>query len=218
MKKYGKSPDYVKHIPIKCKEMMFYMYLPIKMAGEIEFEIPERLRVFMSLIEQVIYHEQQLLQNDLKNHYIYITAKHLYVTPDNVGNRPGWHSDGFMTEDINYIWCDKHPTIFNRSEFNLSTECNKSLRQMVEQADPRNDFEFPEYSLLRLDQYVIHRTPDITEGCMRTFVKISISKHKYNLAGNSHNYELDYDWKMYSREEVRNHPTHKEKDFINEEV
>jgi len=41
---------------------------------------------------------------------------------------------------------------------------------------------------------------------MRTFVKISFSKDKYDLIGNSHNYEMDYKWDMKERKEERNIP------------
>lgn len=39
-------------------------------------------------------------------------------------NRMGYHSDGFLTDDINYIWCDNNPTIFNISAFNLTLDEN----------------------------------------------------------------------------------------------
>ena len=36
-----------------------------------------------------------------------------------------------------------------------------------------------------------------------------ISKDKYNLIGNTKNYNLDYDWKYFSRRTDRNHPVFK---------
>jgi hypothetical protein len=41
---------------------------------------------------------------------------------------------------------------------------------------------------------------------MRAFLKVSISKDKYDLIGNSHNYLLDYDWQMKERKQERNIP------------
>lgn len=67
--------------------------------------------------------------------------------------------------------------------------------------------DVPLRTLLRLTPYVIHDTPVIPEpGGMRSFVKISVSTHRYNLLGNSHNHLLDYDWPMYDRAAVRNQP------------
>jgi len=210
MNNYGIKPQVITNIPIDCKEMLFYMYLPIKMIGSMEFRLPEQLKVFQPLIDLVIKHEGEKLKDKL----VYITAKHIYASPDNVGNRPGYHSDGYGTDDVNYIWTNKFPTVFCIQNFNLSEDCSTSLTQMKEQALKTNEITFPVNTLLRLDELNVHRTPDIEVGGMRTFVKISISTEKYNLVGNSHNYLFDYDWKMFDRCEIRNHPTLLESDSI----
>lgn len=41
---------------------------------------------------------------------------------------------------------------------------------------------------------------------VRTFVKVSISRDKYDLIGNSHNHLLQYDWPMRPRALTRNPP------------
>lgn len=41
---------------------------------------------------------------------------------------------------------------------------------------------------------------------MRAFLKVSFSKDKYDLLGNSHNYLMDYNWEMKARKEDRNIP------------
>jgi hypothetical protein len=208
--KYGGKPEVIGTFDIDCKEMMFYMYLPIKMIDSLWIEVPKSLEVFRPLIDAVLEHEMKHIEQK----YIYITAKHIYATPDNVGNRAGYHSDGFLTDDINYIWTNKFPTVFCIQDFNISTDCALAMHQMEHQADKDNEVRYPENTLLKLDQGVIHRTPTIRSGGMRTFVKISVSSEKYNLVGNSHNHLLDYNWKMYDRSEVRNHPTHPEKDYV----
>ena len=207
--KYGGKPEIITDINIDCKEMMFYMYLPIKFPNS-EILVPERLKVFNQLIQEVLIREG----TNLNDKYVYLTAKHIFASPDNVGNRAGYHSDGFGTPDINYIWTYIHSTVFCIQDFNLSTDCALSMHQMEHQADKDNEVTYPVNTLLRLDEGVIHRTPNIRLGCMRTFVKISISKEKYNLVGNSHNYLLDYDWEMFDRGKVRNHPISSEKDSI----
>ena len=144
--------------------------------------------------------------DEYKESFMYVTAKSLYQQPNVSFNRMGWHSDGFLTEDINYIWCDKDPTIFNKSEFNLTLDDTVSMKEMEEQALEINDITFKENELLRLDQYNIHKVAPVLEGGMRTFVKISFSKDKYDLIGNSHNYLLDYNWEMKQRNTDRNIP------------
>jgi hypothetical protein len=100
------------------------------------------------------------------NTYIYLTAKRLFVGPNCVGNRPGWHTDGFGTDDINYIWCDSLPTEFCVNQhFNLSDDHEASMRQMEDQAKPENIKTYPVGSLLRLDSAVVHRCArPVTEG------------------------------------------------------
>jgi hypothetical protein len=121
-------------------------------------------------------------------------------------NRTGWHSDGFLTDDINYIWCDKYPTIFNRTEFHLPLDDLLSIEVMEKQAIPFNNYSYRENQLLRLNQYNIHKVAPVTEVGMRTFLKLSFSKDKYDLIGNSHNYLIDYNWEMKNRKEHRNIP------------
>lgn len=208
--KYGAKPLIIGTFDIQCKEMMFSMYLPIKMNDSLWIKYPENMRVFKPLIDAVLEHEMKHIESK----YIYLTAKHIYATPDNVGNRAGYHSDGFGTDDINYIWTNKYPTVFCVQDFDLSSDCALSMQQMEEQAKPENEITYPVNTLLKLDQGVIHRTPTITEGGMRTFVKISVSSEKYNLIGNAINPLFDYDWDMYDRSEVRNHPTLKENDYV----
>lgn len=200
---YGQFPKDLGRIDIDCKEIMFYQYMPVKMALQYAIQLEPRLQVFLPLIHAV--------QNDLGpgkwvENYIYLTAKRVYVNETYAGNRPGWHSDGFLTDDLNYIWTDAEPTVFSGGRFELTPDHEVSLTEMDEQAERYQTFVFPLKNLLRLDQYVIHRAPDNCCPGFRTFVKISVSKHRYNLIGNSHNYGLKYDWSMAERSEERNHP------------
>jgi hypothetical protein len=206
--KYGTKPQLIGTFILNCKEMMFYQYLPIKLAYESAIRLPERLRVFKPLVDAALEIEFTV------DKYIYLTAKYIYATPDNLGNRGGWHSDGFGTEDINYIWCDKFPTEFCIQDFNLSDDHERSMIEMEQQVNPANIIQYTPYQLLKLTPANIHRCPIISEGGFRAFVKISISTEKYNLVGNSHNYLLDYEWEMFEREMVRNHPAIKERDSV----
>jgi hypothetical protein len=201
---YGREPIVMGTFPIKCDEIFFYQYLPIKMAHNSIVEIPDRLKIFDHLICNCIYEEGYAW---LFDKYVYITAKHLFVTPQYWGNRPGYHTDGFMTDDINFIWSDCNPTIFNTSNFNITPDHKQSLIEFETQAIPENEKTYPDNTLLKLDQYVVHKVAPVTEQRFRTFVKISISREKYNLKGNTHNYLFDYKWEMVERGKDRNDTT-----------
>jgi len=201
-KNYGAIPQFHGEIPLPVNEMMFYMYLPIKLKGSpfSEAFIPQRLKVFLPLIRRVHSREKDLWDRS----FVYLTAKHVFVTPDNMANRPGWHCDGFMTEDVNYVWSDCAPTQYCVQKFNLTQDDTLSLKEMEEQVKTKNIITYPDNSLVRIDEQHVHRVTDVPYTGMRTFVKISISDKKYNLLGNTKNYLMDYDWKMYSRDELRN--------------
>ncbi|PRY29782.1 hypothetical protein CLV58_12544 [Spirosoma oryzae] len=185
------------------KEMMCYLYLPVKMIDSRLVDMEPRLEVLYPLLDAAI-DDYTANYGEVYERYIYVTAKRLFVTPDNIGNRPGWHCDGWGTDDINYIWTDTHPTVYNRSSFFVRKNDVDALADLESQAMPSNDYTLPVNSLVRIDSLTPHRTPTINESGMRTFVKISISRHRYNLEGNSHNYLFDYDWTLHSRREVRN--------------
>lgn len=201
MSKYGKAPILIDNIVLEPSEMCFVQYLPIRMSYNdnlgCDVRIPPNLEWTRPLVHKVI-------RNHDLDHYIYLTVKHLYVEPNSMGNRPGWHSDGFKTDDINYIWVDSFPTEFCIQDFDLSDDCEQSMLDMETQVKKDNITTYKSYDLLLLDQYVIHRTPKGTG--FRTFVKISVSKDRYNLKGNAHNYLFDYSWKMVERKTTRNHP------------
>jgi hypothetical protein len=206
--RYGDLPKVLKATPeIVCDEMMFYQYLPIKFPKQTEPIYEQRLSVFNVLVGAVccdFIAEYGL--NAYVDSYVYLTAKNLYQKAGCPFNRTGYHSDGFMTNDVNYIWYDKNPTVFNTSNFSLTMDDVVSMKEMEEQALPENQYMFPVNTILRLNQFNIHKVADDGESGLRTFVKISFSGDQYNLKGNSHNHLLNYKWEMRQRKEERNMP------------
>lgn len=204
---YGDLPVQIAEFHIKCNEMMFYQYLPIKMIFSDDVRLEPRLECFDPIIRQICDDFIKVFGKlEYTNHYIYLTAKHQYQIANTSFNRMGYHSDGFMTDDINYIWSDANPTIFNESEFHLTLDDKISLGQMESQAMVGNQVIYSDNTILRLNQFNIHKVNESDFNGMRTFLKISFSKDKYDLVGNSHNYLHDYDWEMKSRQSERNIP------------
>lgn len=176
---YGDLPIKIGEYKVDCREMMFYQYLPIKLSGEDSIKYKERLSCFGEIIDNCCY---DFLSNfgvyEFKKSYIYLTAKYMYQESGCSYNGGGYHSDGFMTDDINYIWSDKNPTTFNTSRFNLTLDDSVSLIEMDKQAEVHNDIQFENNTLLRLNQFNIHKVSFSEESGMRTFVKVSFSKDK----------------------------------------
>lgn len=219
---YGKSPEDIAEVEIDLKEFVTYLYLPIKIPGSF-LRVPRRLTPIRPLIKAAMMDQWDALPDHFASGlHIYLTVKRNFASPGNPLNRPGWHCDGFGTEDINYIWTDAFPTRIWEGDPRsiLSQGINPSHVQSLNQfetlarSQPGGIREIETNTLVRLDPYVIHTTPEIpAPGGMRTFVKISFSRHRYNLEGNSHNYLIDYDWEMHPRDVLRNDPARAGLDF-----
>jgi hypothetical protein len=113
-----------------------------------------------------------------------------------------------MTDDLNYIWSDTKGTLFwePAAPTQFVQDHVASLDEM-EAAAERGPFRvYPDKHVLRLDQSVIHRVADFDGAGMRTFVKVSVSRNQYRLAGNSINHGLDLNWSYDDRKTIRNAP------------
>lgn len=209
MKIYGSEPvEIASDVIVDNLEMYFYQYLPIHLKGSTTFAIPERLNNLKGIIDLCCYDFGKNIDGNINDYHIYLTAKCLYVPSGENLNRMGWHCDGFMTDDINYIWCDCIPTEYVIGEFELIQDHEKSIDQMNRLFYHSEPLKCKPNSIYRLDETVIHRCDynRSRHAVLRNFVKISFSKEKYNLKGNSRNYLLDYDWEMKERDAHRNHP------------
>lgn len=196
----------VDSLKIDCEEMLFYLHMPIKLADSSLLRLPKRLECFLGMVD--ICREDFNDEHFDHDYNIYLTVKSLYVTPEYIGGREGWHIDGFGTNDKTYIWSDKLETEFCVKEFNLSDDCDYSLIEMERQAHEDFVFTFGEGALLALDTRHVHRCPKADKVMRRTFAKITFSKDRFDLKGNSHNHLLDYDWPMFDRKEDRNHTSY----------
>lgn len=211
---YGGAPKTLGRYDLELVEYMHYMYLPIRFPGysTFDYRIPKNLGFAEELVSKILAEERNTYGNQWD--YVYLTARRGFATPGNPLNRPGWHADGFGTSDINYVWTDRYPTLFAVQEFQgINEEHVESIKAFEDQIQKDKIVTFPDKVVLRLDPSVIHAAPEIpAPGGERSFFKISFSNDKYNLAGNSHNYEFDYHWEMYKRDEVRNDPARAGKD------
>lgn len=194
------DPEVVTKIIIPECALAFYLYLPIRLAGSPKIVIPPALEDYRALVDCALEREGEA--GDGK--FVYLTVKRLYVEPRCVGGRPGWHTDGFGTSDINYIWTDADPTEFCVQDFDLTDDHEISMAEMEEQAAPENIIQFEPTDLIRITPSDVHRCPSKVTPGYRTFARVSISDARYDMIGNAHNYGLDYKWIMHPRQVERN--------------
>lgn len=212
---YGTAPINLGQLDLNPTEMLFWLYCPIKLPGTSGgLVVPDNLKQFMPIVEACM---EDCDEGRWRDNFVYITAKNVFTTPDNTAQRPGWHCDGFMTDDLNYIWADREPTLFwvPPAPVALPQDHAESLLEMVNFTSlyPQYDKVYPLKNLLRLDQTVIHRVADFQASGMRAFVKLSVSRHPFNLIGNSINHKLSPDWQYAHRSAERNPEVAKQDDF-----
>jgi len=225
MTKYGAAPEMIAPMPnLDLREVMYYLYLPVFMADKPRADretllLPPNVECCRHLIDKATIVEKM---RGRTFRYIYLSARKGWATPDNPLNRPGWHCDGFGTDDMNYVWWKGPGTRFALGDFGeisddhtLSQEQFEATIALHGHNQPWQDPAFPirvstppEGHIYRIDPFVVHATPLIETPCWRQYVKVSFSNHRYNLENNSHNYLFDYDWALTPREDVRN-DTHK---------
>lgn len=245
MNKYGSSPVFVgQYDGVDLKEVMYYLYLPVQFPegeqrsrnkpketlyrGFDERRIPKNLEVtgIRVLIADALRFAVAK-GRDVNKDYVYVSARKGWATPDNPLNRPGWHCDGFGTNDMNFVWWDGPGTRFAVGEFsNISDDHIKSLAQFEEQINKNGLNEWCDPGLIDIiqgkahgfyyiDPFCVHSTPLIDPpGCMRQYIKISLSTERYNLENNSHNYDFNYNWEMHGREVVRNDTYQAARDYF----
>lgn len=210
-KVYGKLPEYLGTFEFQLSEVMYYLYLPVCMDNWDDIRLPENVQVCKKVILAAMdYADRQ------KKHYryVYLSARKGWATADNPLNRPGWHCDGFGTDDLNFVWWDGAGTRFANQEFEgIVSDHNRSMTQFNEQVKISKIVTYPQHGLYCIDPSVVHDTPVITQPHMRQYVKVSMSDHPYNLENNSHNYLFDYSWPLHSRDEIRNDPHRSQRDY-----
>lgn len=202
---------------IASDEVMYYLYLPIKRPNlgwaDYDHGLPDlRLHFTIPLLSAVA---EDLTEKQWEESYIYLTIKKMFVGGGVTANRPGWHCDGFMSDDLNYVWFDVVPTLFTSLNPHISADHSVSLIEFEKLDEEfRNSLvTYPAKHLLRLDDKVIHAVDtDVPEQIMRTFVKITVSKDRYNLKDNSRNPLLPDDGEFFDRTMVRNDPHHAQSD------
>lgn len=210
---YGDQPVRVREFNFDLPEVMYYLYLPVRMpGGGKDVRLPPNVECCRQMIEVSIERRPALGDSSI----IYLSARKGWASPDNPLNRPGWHCDGFGTEDMNYVWWAGPGTRFTRQILTgISDDHVESLNQFDERIDPTRVWTPPQKTLYAITPRCVHSTPEVKPpGCMRQFVKISFSMERYNLENNSHNYLFDYEWPMHSREVIRNDTSKAQLDYV----
>ncbi len=215
MTQYGAAPEQLSFYDFTLPEVMYYLYLPVRMPCTFT-RLPMNVEGCRSMIMEATKHA---MHAGKAFEYIYLSARKGWASPDNPLNRPGWHCDGFGSDDMNYVWWKGPGTRFAIQDFgDISEDHFVSARQFEERIDVNRVLTPQTGHLYAINPFVVHATPLIEPpGCMRQFIKISLSNERYNMADNSHNYLFQYDWQMHDRAIIRNDPFKAQHDYVQED-
>lgn len=185
------KPHKLNYIECNNEEFMFWLYCPVKIKGMDEIVIPDTLKKWKGVLDASLK-DFKTRGGDLLNSYVYLTAKSLVVTPESLGQRGGWHLDGFLTCDTNYIWSDVNTTTFTNYEPVVTSSHSESLIELERLDKVMSDFSYraSPNTLYRLDSKVVHKPSKPDRPMFRNFVKVSISDKEYSHSGSSVNHSL----------------------------
>ena len=194
---------------VESLEFCNIVYMCIKQAGISEYSIPDNLKELVdSVISDIYTLSPELYENDWTK-YCYLTVKKMYVQPNSYGNREGFHIDGFLSDQENFIWsdCEATPTEVSIGKFELSNNHETSLTEMMVQASYNFTEQLKPFNLYDMNQSIVHRpTKNLnSEAVLRTFIKVTYSKELFNCVGNAWNYKLPHIKPAVKRGQSRNH-------------
>lgn len=199
----------VANYDVSSLEFCNIVYMCIKQAGSSEYQIPDNIKYLIEQLISDVYILSPNLYDDDWTKYCYITIKKIFIQPQSLGNREGWHIDGFKSDQENFIWsdCGVVPTEVSLGCFELTNDHNKSLTEMLGQSCNNFNLQLESNRLYMLDQECVHR-PTVNKtntSVLRTFIKVTYSKELFNCIGNAWNYKLPHIKPTKHRFEHRNH-------------
>lgn len=196
-----------------------------RMPGQ-GWQIPDLLTPYMDAIAIAVSAERAVnadFRDCEDDYYAYITIDQKVVEPHRTQRRPGFHGDAFLTpenadlsRDVlvenTYLVADGLPTEFKEGPFDISDvypDDVACLARFDERAADMPTVTMPSYAVVRITPYEIH-SPAVHNGedpLLRTFLKITFSRERFNREGNATNPLLCYDsWFWVPRKVgIRNH-------------
>jgi fructose-1,6-bisphosphatase/inositol monophosphatase family enzyme len=198
--------------------------LCFRMPGQ-GWKLPALLLPYLDAIRLSIEAERAL-NDDFAAHeddyHAYITIDQKLVPPHRTQRRQGFHGDAFMTpenadlgqsalSENTYLVCDALPTEFRDGPFDITDvypDIAGCLARFDAIAAAQPAVTFPPYALIRITPFDVH-SPAVNhadEPLVRTFIKITFSRERFNRQGNAVNPLLRYDsWFWVPRNpEIRN--------------
>lgn len=212
---YSGHPLAIDTLKLDAEEFQHVVYMPIKDKGKDRLWLPDSLAWTAPAVYAALQHLSQggRCPDLYDSWYVYLSVKRSWVDAGTAGNREGWHIDGYGSDgDKNFIWCDAVPAEYMKGTFNLPADHAGCLERLEYLGDKMGTHFISGGSLVPNVLYdlgqTVHRCGIAEVSGMRTFLKVSVSRDKYDLKGNARNPQLpSTHWPLKDRQGTRNHPT-----------
>lgn len=180
--------------------------MPLRLAGDTEYRLPEEWTTLGPLIERILGVEHANNPNWARYH-TYLTVDSSEMVADGQQRNGGLHADGFQGARItpktkvtrNYVATSNggtrfYPQLFRTglddAVFDLFKGFNLQAGRPV---------LAPEDTVVFMDAYTVHESGLAARDGLRTFLRVTFDLKKFDRAGNTHNAMLDYNWPMVER-------------------
>lgn len=205
--KEGRAPEALRHLKLDAlqNEYSRCLDMPVRLAGEQEYSVPEEWSGLLPLIKQLAATEHAHNPNWVEyNTYITIDCKE--VDAGEQQRHGGLHVDGFQGERIspkhkitrNYVMTTNGGTRFYPQPFIVVDETKFNVFQGfdLQAGEPTTAYENCAYFM---DAYCVHESGIAMKPGLRTFLRMTYDVKIFDRLGNTHNSMLQYDWDMVSR-------------------
>jgi len=179
--------------------------MPLRLAGEHDYHLPEEWTGLASLLEHLIAQEHATNPNWAEYHtYLTIDCKMVHAAEQQ--RHGGLHVDGFQGARIqpktritrNYVMTTNGGTRFYPQRFIVADETRFNVFQGFDIQAER--YEIAEENVAYfMDAYCVHESGIAERDALRTFLRLTYDLKRFDRAGNTHNAMLDYDWPMVGR-------------------
>lgn len=183
--------------------------MPIKFPNSRGIYIPAELNQFREAIQKIMDFEFSV-NPQFNAFYAYLTVDQKYVESGSSHRNSGPHVDGLqgrnypvkLSIDHSYLVSNLDPTWFFTNSFNLSRfdvtvdDFNKIFAQ---QADYSTLVRPGPYEIVMMDAFTVHESPVLSQGGLRTLLRLEFSEKVFDRLGNTHNPLFNYQWNMVPR-------------------
>lgn len=181
--------------------------MPLRLSGEDEYRLPAEWESLKPTLEKIVAVEHTHNPH-WKDYFTYLTIDNKPVQVGQQQRHGGLHVDGFQGERIfpklkisrNYVATTNGGTQFWPQRFVVADPARFNVFKGFDFQRDGEPLVAEENQVYFMDAYTVHESGFARFNGDRLFLRVSYDLREFDRLGNTHNPNLDYEWKM----EVRN--------------